>query len=181
MRIDADISNTAASSAILLAVDGTERARIDSYLRMAAGTGGIQFGGDTAAANALDDYEEGTFTPTVIGLGTAGTGTYQTQIGRYTKIGDVVRFSLTVEWNAHTGTGNMRLDGLPFTALSIDDSGACFSILATNLTFSNNIAAIGAHNSTQVNLTTYSSDATNVALPIDTTGLIRVSGVYEVA
>jgi len=75
----------------------------------------------------------------------------------------------------------MRLDGLPFTALNIDDSGACFSIVATNLTFSNNIAAIGAQNSTQVNLTTYSSNATNVALPIDTTGSIRVSGVYEVA
>jgi hypothetical protein len=161
----------------------TEAMRLtsDKYLRMAAGTSGIQFGGDTAAANALNDYEEGTFTPTVIGLGTAGTGTYQVQVGRYTKIGDVVRFSLIVKWNAHTGTGNMRLAGLPFTALNIDDSGACFSILPTDLTFSNNIAAIGAQNSTQVNLTTYSSNATNVALPIDTTGLIRVSGVYEVA
>ena len=40
----------------------TEALRItsDKYLRMAASTGGIQFNGDTAAANALDDYEEGT-------------------------------------------------------------------------------------------------------------------------
>jgi hypothetical protein len=43
----------------------TERMRItsDAYVRLAAGTGGIQFNGDTAAANALDDYEEGTWTP----------------------------------------------------------------------------------------------------------------------
>jgi hypothetical protein len=166
-------------------IANTEAMRLtsDKYLRMAAGTGGIQFGGDTASANALNDYEEGTFTPTVIGTGTAGTGTYQVQVGRYTKIGDVVRFSLTVEWNAHTGTVNMRLAGLPFTALDIDNSGTCFSILATNLTFSNNLAAVGVQGSTQVNLITYSSDAANVPLSIDTTGenLIRVSGVYEVA
>jgi hypothetical protein len=45
----------------------TERMRItsDAYVRLAAGTGGIQFNGDTAAANALDDYEEGTWTPTL--------------------------------------------------------------------------------------------------------------------
>ena len=36
----------------------TESMRIQS-------TGGISFNGDTAAANALDDYEEGTFTPTI--------------------------------------------------------------------------------------------------------------------
>ena len=43
----------------------TERMRItsDAYVRLASGTGGIQFNGDTAAANALDDYEEGTWTP----------------------------------------------------------------------------------------------------------------------
>jgi hypothetical protein len=162
---------------------GAEVMRFTSnqYLRMAAGTGGIQFGGDTAAANALNDYEEGTFTPTVIGTGTAGTGTYQAQVGRYTKIGDVVRFSIFVAWDGHTGTVNMRLAGLPFTTLNVDDSSACFSILPTSLTFSDNLAAIGVQNSTQVNLLTYSSNATNAALPIDTTGSIRVSGVYEVA
>ena len=176
-------SDSSGATNHIWAIADTEAMRLtsDKYLRMAAGTGGIQFGGDTGAANALNDYEEGTFTPTVIGTGTAGTGTYQAQVGRYTKIGDVVRFSIFVEWNAHTGTVNMRLAGLPFTALNVDDSSACFSILPTSLTFSNNLAAIGVQNSTQVNLLTYSSNATNVALPIDTTGSIRVSGVYEVA
>jgi hypothetical protein len=51
----------------------TERMRItsDAYVRLAAGTGGIQFGGDTAAANALDDYEEGTWTPLRCTIGQA--------------------------------------------------------------------------------------------------------------
>ena len=52
--------------------------------------GGITFNGDTAAANALDDYEEGTFTPTVT-LSTVGsTVAYTMQYGRYTKVGDRV-------------------------------------------------------------------------------------------
>jgi hypothetical protein len=52
------------------AASPTEAMRItsDAYVRLAAGTGGIQFGGDTAAANALDDYEEGTWTPTITRL-----------------------------------------------------------------------------------------------------------------
>jgi hypothetical protein len=163
-----------------------ERVRItsDGTLRLLSSPGidfsQIQTNAAGMTSETLDSYEEGTFTPTVIGTGTAGTGTYQAQVGRYTKIGDVVRFSIFVAWNAHTGAGNMRLAGLPFTALNVDNSSACFSILPTNLTFSNNLAAIGVQNSTQVNLLTYSSNATNVALPIDTTGSIRVSGVYEV-
>jgi hypothetical protein len=47
-------------------------------------------------ANTLDDYEEGTFTPTVIGGTTAGTGTYNTQTGSYTKVGRLVSFRLQV-------------------------------------------------------------------------------------
>jgi hypothetical protein len=55
----------------------TERMRItsDAYVRLASGTGGIQFNGDTAAANALDDYEEGTWTPNLTGSG-GGAYTY---------------------------------------------------------------------------------------------------------
>jgi hypothetical protein len=53
-------------------------------LRIQAG-GGISFNGDTAAANALDDYEEGTFTPVFTGV--TGTPTYNYQQGYYTKVG----------------------------------------------------------------------------------------------
>jgi hypothetical protein len=93
----------------------TEALRItsDKYLRMAASTGGIQFNGDTAAANALNDYEEGTWTPSI-----GGTATYTVQAGRYTKIGRVVyaAFYLTI---STIGTGSTwQITGLPFTALS---------------------------------------------------------------
>jgi hypothetical protein len=95
----------------------TERMRItsDAYVRLASGTGGIQFNGDTAAANALDDYEEGTFTPVLNGVGSTGTGTYTLQQGRYTKIGRTVSIDIVLTWTAHTGTGTMYITGIPFT------------------------------------------------------------------
>jgi hypothetical protein len=55
-------------------------------------SGGVYLGG-TVAANLLDDYEEGTWTPTVAG-GTAG---YTVQTGRYTKIGNIVRLRCAIK------------------------------------------------------------------------------------
>ena len=66
-------------------------------------------------ANTLDDYEEGTWSPTVIGSTTAGTVTYFGRIGRYTKIGDLVTFTLYLNWGSGTGTGDLQISGLPFT------------------------------------------------------------------
>ena len=68
----------------------------------------------SADANTLDDYEEGTFTPTVIGFSTAGTTTYTTQIGHYTKIGRVVTVAFKVGYSAATGTGGLAVRGFPF-------------------------------------------------------------------
>jgi hypothetical protein len=82
-----------------------------------AGTG-ITFPATQSAssdANTLDDYEEGSFTPTIIGSSTSGTGTYSVQQGTYTKVGRAVSFRIYIEWSAHTGTGNIRVASLPFT------------------------------------------------------------------
>jgi len=96
------------------ASSSTERMRItsDAYVRLASGTGGIQFNGDTAAANALDDYEEGTWTPT---QGNLDTWTSPTFDATYTKIGRLVQVNLrqltgTIGWSAGQSMG-----GLPFS------------------------------------------------------------------
>ena len=65
--------------------------------------------------NSLVQYTESTWTPTIIGSTTAGTGTYTTQAGIYVRVGNMVYISGTVIWTAHTGTGNMLIAGLPFT------------------------------------------------------------------
>jgi len=98
------------------AASPTERMRITSTGQVRLAGAGITFNGDTAAANELDDYEEGTFTPTVIGSGTAGTATYNFQNGRYTKVGRIVHFEIFLEWSLGTGTGALRVSGLPFTS-----------------------------------------------------------------
>jgi hypothetical protein len=117
---DLDINNLEANS-VLISTQNTERMRVtsDGYLRMAGA--GIQFNGDTAAANALDDYEEGTFDPTIIGSSTAGTVTYNTRFGSYTKIGRQVSVIIYVNWSSGNGTGNLQISNFPFT--SRNDSG----------------------------------------------------------
>jgi hypothetical protein len=67
-------------------------------------------------ANTLDDYEEGTFTPTVQGVSSAGTATYSTQLGAYTKIGNLVYVNVYLSYTGGTGTGQLRVANLPFTS-----------------------------------------------------------------
>lgn len=65
-------------------------------------------------ANTLDDYEEGSWTPTIKGASSAGTSTYSVQTGKYIKIGTLVFVTCYVTWNTANGTGNLRIGGLPF-------------------------------------------------------------------
>lgn len=72
-------------------------------------SGGAYLGG-TTSSNKLDDYEEGTWTPSFVTI----TGpTYSGQTGYYTKIGDAVTFHMRLGWSAGTSIGN-QVDGLPF-------------------------------------------------------------------
>lgn len=54
----------------------------------------------SAGANTLDDYEEGTFSPTIAGW----SGTYAQQVGQYTKIGNMIFLTGRVSTNGGTGT-----------------------------------------------------------------------------
>jgi hypothetical protein len=77
-------------------------------------SGGVYLGG-TAAANALDDYETGTWTPTLIASGTNPTVTYTKQEGKYTKVGNKVTLEFDLRFSAHSGgTGNALLGAFPF-------------------------------------------------------------------
>lgn len=92
--------------------DLNTRVRIDEH--------GIKFGSDTAEANGLSDYEEGTFTPTVEGTSAAGTANYGGQYGRYTKIGNMVHWQLHVGVGSFSSapSGGIRIRNLPFTSRS---------------------------------------------------------------
>ena len=67
-------------------------------------------------ANTLDDYEEGSWTPTV-----GGTSTYNVEVGRYVKIGSQVTVWGEM-WINVLGTGSTEtISGLPFTSANITD------------------------------------------------------------
>ena len=78
-------------------------------------TEGVIFGSDTAAANVLDDYEEGTFTPTnTIGLTLTNNTT-----AHYTKIGRVVHIQIDCTFSGSADSSQCGIiQGLPFTSKS---------------------------------------------------------------
>ena len=89
---------------------------VDIATRMSVTEHGLTFGTDTAAANALDDYEEGTWSPVPKGTtGSAGSHTHSMG-GNYTKIGRMVTVTAYgVMTDKGSWTGSARVTGLPFT------------------------------------------------------------------
>jgi hypothetical protein len=94
---------TGTSEHLRLFVNAAEKVRIDSD--------GLKLNGDTAAANALDDYEEGTFVATVVG-GSSVTQTFD-NTGRYTKIGNFVHVQGLAQFSG-VGNGTTVFMSLPF-------------------------------------------------------------------
>jgi hypothetical protein len=117
LTFSADSGNALGSTQINFDVDGARTCSINAT--------GIAFNADTADANSLDDYEEGTWTPS-LRFGGATTGiTYGTQTGTYTKIGRFVfaQFSIVLTSNG-TAAGNNDVTGLPFTIGTADGAGS---------------------------------------------------------
>jgi len=81
------------------------------YMRL-KWAGGLTFGGDTAAANGLSDYESGTWTPTTTGF----DGTMDNVEGDYVKIGKLVYIYATVRTSATSDDSSYQITGLPFTS-----------------------------------------------------------------
>jgi len=98
-------------------------------------------------ANTLDDYEEGTWTPTLANI---GTGTYATNTGSYTKIGNRVYLTVVLDINTTgTASGDLQINGFPFTTVSAEPNrsvsgnllcGSWSSNGTPNIVFMNNNA-----------------------------------------
>lgn len=154
----------------------------------AASGAGISFPATASAssdANTLDDYEEGDCSSSVViaGSSTAGTGTYSFQSSRYLKVGAQVTVYGYLGWSAHTGTGDFRIAGLPFTSNSQANA-----FCAASLGFFHNIALTAGYipiaylgsNSTSIVVDQYpTGGGTSIAVPIDTSGDIIFSITYS--
>jgi hypothetical protein len=121
-----------ATNTVALSTDGTERLRVIATGELGVGmtptagikvdvTGsvrsstGILFGTDTASANTLDDYEEGTWTLGIEFGGASAGVTYTQTEGKYTKIGNqVTATGFLVLSSKGSSTGTATITGLPF-------------------------------------------------------------------
>jgi hypothetical protein len=108
LEISADYQNVG-TGYIRFDVGGSEKARILE-------SGGITFNGDTAAANALDDYEEGTYSPVYGASSADGTVSYGAQTGWYTKVGNLVTVYVDIAPSSASGQSGLSEVSLPFTA-----------------------------------------------------------------
>ncbi|MBO9624177.1 MAG: hypothetical protein J7500_15825 [Sphingomonas sp.] len=124
----------------------------------------------------------GSWTPTIIGSTTAGTATYTTQRGHYSVSGRMVSFMAEIVWSGHTGTGDLRVTGFPFSPLSVDSSVPNFvpaTIVSSGITL-----AAGAqlkagfnHNGNFLRVWT-SNTGTLTTLAMQTAGTLYIQGAF---
>jgi hypothetical protein len=117
------------NSFMSLGTNATEKVRITSAGEVRIANGNLKFttagkgidfsatgdGTGTATSELLDDYEEGTFTPTAF-IGTTALSV-SGNTGTYTKVGNTVFFSCRLDSITKSGTGAFSIGGLPYTPL----------------------------------------------------------------
>jgi len=140
-------------------------------------SGSVSIGG-TAAANTIDEYEEGTWTPVIRGGTSAGSTTHTFQQATYTKIGRLVHVRVYVQWNAATGFGPIHLGGLPYNISSHQSYGGpainYWHLIGQAGNGVSSLWGIGSDHCYFYNMG--SSSATGINLT--STGSIIVSGAY---
>lgn len=164
-----DVTDATEDSAIYFNVlDGggaqAERLRIDGD--------GIKFNGDTAAANALDDYERGTFTVSLESV-SGITGTLNTQDCEYIVVGELVHILGQITFNntlSETWSSGdyIYLSGLPFTYSSIGSNSSLVGNIGNCHIYSSlgsNVQAIGGVHASGTNSRMYLSFPTVVGNP----------------
>jgi hypothetical protein len=177
--IGGSTTSTAASKSEAMRIDSSGNVLVGiTSARSNAGdvqvSKGISFPATQSAqsdANTLDDYEEGTFTPTVSGGITSPT--YSRQVGKYTKIGNLVHIQISIETSGGTRNANaLVIGGLPFTQGSFNGG--------TGYTYA--YANSGFVNSTTNNFPTLYGDETTANISFyKTTGAVFVGNDLQAA
>ena len=143
---------------------------------------GIYLGVTSAtASNLLDDYEEGTWTPTIIVDGVARTSILVNK-NKYVKVGRLVTISCMIRASGGTTTGAVTIGGtLPFTP----DHGFIIKPSNRALDFDNNEhLKINENDTTIYTRTSYDQDTTdtnNEVTTADTRSIkvLEFSAIYH--
>lgn len=132
------------------------------------GTFRVKFPGvmvPSADPNTLDDYEEGTFTPSLSFGGAAVGVTYTLQAASYTKIGNLVHVRGRVVLSSKgSSTGTARITGLPFACTNSSEAYSPGQVSPENLTFTGHLAVRMELGATTVLFTQVASGGSESAL-----------------
>ena len=174
-------SNQGGELKVLGGGDATTIGGLSELVRFQS-AGGISFNGDTAAANALDDYEEGTFTGRFNNADDNATVSHGNQTGYYVKVGSLVHFSLYFDDIDVTSTGSTtaaRIYGLPFTSLSSNQHYSVVNIIHNTILTS----AAGAYvNTNQTHMIpTDVGSTTTSTFSTGTNKRLMIGGTYRAA
>jgi hypothetical protein len=139
-------AGAAASPVVAMSINTNGAISLQGAVTTASGVG-ITFPATQSAssnANTLDDYEEGSWTPTLTFNGGSTGITYSTRTGKYVKIGRFVQaqFRITLS-NKGSSTGSAKVEGLPFPVRD-EYGGACFGYVGAM----NNSTAVNTQNQT---------------------------------
>jgi hypothetical protein len=147
-------------------------------------SGGAYLGG-TAAANHLDDYEEGTFTP-VLTFSSGSVG-YGNQLGTYTKVGRKVTIQMSFGLSSVSSpSGTLSITGLPFTNGSGEGfvNAVNFGLIRNLSTAHNTVRGFINNGSAVINITTNGTNQGTLYLNADNltaTSLIYATCTYFTA
>jgi len=147
------------------------------------------------AANELDDYEEGTFTPDISSyIGGVLTPVYNSQLGEYTKVGNIVTASIYIALDSSTtfsGTGDLVFGGLPFQMKTHGSTAATVGQVSGTLSYfrkfndaamSKFVGAARSIASTTVSLNKAaqigSSPPDDKSIPITTADMVNTGSFY---
>jgi hypothetical protein len=153
-----------AADTVAFGINNGQRVSVNQY--------GLLFGTDTAAANALADYERGTWTPAD---GSSGSLTFTVGSASYVKVGDLVFINFYIVYPTTSDSATAYITGLPFTP----KAGQNYSYLGgriSNLT--NNVAVQVNAGSASLHVYVGDSAYTNSQLSAK---YILVSGCYSTA
>lgn len=87
--------------------------------------------GEMFPDTSLSTVLSGSFTPTILGGTTPGTGTYTDQDGIYRTYSNLVFFMMRCQWTAHTGSGTLNMDGFPDNPAGATSTQKYYSNLTT--------------------------------------------------
>jgi hypothetical protein len=139
-------------------------------------------------ANTLDDYEEGTFTPVLVGSTSGAYSNTNYNTGRYVKIGKYVWIELEVQVsNSFQPVGDLTITGLPFTSVNYYNYRYPLSVDLSYVTFDNTKrwSANVRVNSTVIDIVQNVSAGVSIAVTganlANTNSSQRYMGFYEVA